>query len=175
MRLSYGQIYITLQCGPAAQCSELNVISFKVNSHCAFASGALISARPWVRQRRWCNRWGGVALCRARSTWHWTIIVFLVFSNWPWASEDRPGGRPSPSCQSVLYKEEGNCNLEKWRWSDWLRNGLRRSPGYSEAKLFSSVDVPSIQSDHRLWVIRRWTINICLETLQIFQMFNKLY
>lgn len=42
MKLSYGQIYITLQCGPASQCSELNVISFKVNSHHAFTSSALI-------------------------------------------------------------------------------------------------------------------------------------
>lgn len=42
MKLSYGQIYITLQCGPTSQRSELNVISFKVNSHCAFASRALI-------------------------------------------------------------------------------------------------------------------------------------
>lgn len=43
MKLSYGQIYIILQCGPTSQCSELNVISFKVNSHCAFTSRALIS------------------------------------------------------------------------------------------------------------------------------------
>lgn len=43
MKLSYGQIYITLQCGATSQRSELNVISFKVNSHCAFTSRALIS------------------------------------------------------------------------------------------------------------------------------------
>lgn len=43
MKLSYGQIYITLQCGAASRCSELNVISFKVNSRCAFTSRALIS------------------------------------------------------------------------------------------------------------------------------------
>lgn len=42
MKLSYGQIYITLQCGPTSQCSELNVISFKVNSHRALTSRALI-------------------------------------------------------------------------------------------------------------------------------------
>lgn len=42
MKLSYGQIYITLQCGPTSQRSQLNVISFKVSSHCAFASRALI-------------------------------------------------------------------------------------------------------------------------------------
>lgn len=42
MKLSYGQIYITLQCGPTWQRSELNVISFQVNSHCAFALRALI-------------------------------------------------------------------------------------------------------------------------------------
>lgn len=43
MKLSCGQIYITLQCGLARQRSQLNVISFKVNSHCAFTSRALIS------------------------------------------------------------------------------------------------------------------------------------
>lgn len=42
MKLSYGQIYITLQCGPTSECTELNVISFKVKTHCAFTSRALI-------------------------------------------------------------------------------------------------------------------------------------
>lgn len=42
MELSYGQIYITLQCGPTSGCTELNVISFKVKTHCAFTSRALI-------------------------------------------------------------------------------------------------------------------------------------
>lgn len=42
MGLSYGPIYITLQCGPTSECTELNVISFKVKTHCAFPSRALI-------------------------------------------------------------------------------------------------------------------------------------
>lgn len=42
MKLSYGQIYITLQCGPTSECTELNVISFKVKTHCAFTSRPLI-------------------------------------------------------------------------------------------------------------------------------------
>lgn len=42
MELSYGQIYITLQCGPTSGCTEPNVISFKVKTHCAFTSRALI-------------------------------------------------------------------------------------------------------------------------------------
>lgn len=62
MKLSHAQIYITLQCGPAWHRSQLNVISFKVNSHRAFASGALIWERPWLGQRRWCNLRVGVAL-----------------------------------------------------------------------------------------------------------------
>lgn len=42
MELSYGQIYITLQRGPTSECTELNVISFKVKTHSAFTSRALI-------------------------------------------------------------------------------------------------------------------------------------